>query len=242
MSAWLLPFTDTTCRLARVVISCLPALYPVLPKLPPSGAHPHHPALLFCHNTPSWTTIARPHLPAADLDYIEFLKLLEEGPEALPSASAQLEAQERAAAGAAGEAGAARVTPLMEYLMEKYSANPNMKLGSLKRRKAREERDAAAAVAASVVLEAGKVGVGIGVAGCISMRGMRCRKAGQRSMACSLMLSRMCIYNMVCSSIMAPLTAGRGIRERGKWSKIVIWRGQGSGEGLGLADEAGHGR
>lgn len=200
MSAWLRPCTDATCCLARV-ITCLPELYPVLPKLPPSGAQSHHPALLLCHNTPSRTTIAQPNQPAADPDYIEFLKLLEEGPEALPSASAQLEAQERAAAGATGEAGAARVTPLMEYLMEKYSANPNMKLGSLKRRKAREERDAAAAVAASVVLEAGKVGGWAGVGACSVVGGnevMRLRdevwgtwgvgNLGQRSTAACCLL------------------------------------------------------
>ncbi|GAX80008.1 hypothetical protein CEUSTIGMA_g7447.t1 [Chlamydomonas eustigma] len=67
-----------------------------------------------------------------DPDYIEFLKILEAGPEALPSASAQLEAQEKAAAAAGstpGSQGALVVTPLMEFIQQKYASNPALKLG-----------------------------------------------------------------------------------------------------------------
>jgi hypothetical protein len=69
--------------------------------------------------------------PRADPDYLDFCKALEEGIEALPSASAQLEAQERAA----GDGGGAErvVTPLMAYLSELYASRPGMKLGGLKK-------------------------------------------------------------------------------------------------------------
>ena len=59
--------------------------------------------------------------------------MLEQGPEALPSASAQREAQERAAASTAAAPGAPStssvvVTPLMEYIQQKYAAG-NGKIG-----------------------------------------------------------------------------------------------------------------
>lgn len=85
-------------------------------------------------------TDARDGTIVKDPDYLEFLKLLEEGPKALPSAAAQreaVEAQKRPAASATDEAEV--VTPLMQFLQEKYSANPNMKLGGLKAKKKRDD-------------------------------------------------------------------------------------------------------
>ena len=79
----------------------------------------------------------------ADPDYLEFLAMLEQGPEALPSASAQLEAQERAAAGASAASGGVSassvvVTPLMEYIQQKY-ASGSIKLGGARGKKKKEE-------------------------------------------------------------------------------------------------------
>jgi hypothetical protein len=79
-------------------------------------------------------TVLRSECALADPDYIEFFKMLEAGPEALPSATAQLEAQEKAAAAAGGSTtggsqGAVVVTPLMEFIQQKYASKPSMKLG-----------------------------------------------------------------------------------------------------------------
>mmetsp|Transcript_28264 Transcript_28264/g.62052 ORF Transcript_28264/g.62052 Transcript_28264/m.62052 type:complete len:310 (+) Transcript_28264:116-1045(+) len=64
-----------------------------------------------------------------DPDYMEFVRVLEEGHGALPSASAQLEAREAAEKANAGSSEVV-VTPLMEFLRHKYASNPGMKLGS----------------------------------------------------------------------------------------------------------------
>jgi hypothetical protein len=80
----------------------------------------------------------------ADPDYLEFLAMLEQGPEALPSAAAQLEAQERAAVSASAASGGSPsastvvVTPLMEYIQQKYSSG-NMKLGGARGKKKKDE-------------------------------------------------------------------------------------------------------
>ena len=72
-----------------------------------------------------------PHAPSADPDYQAFLKQLEEGPTALPSATAQLEQAESAARTSA--AGEPVVTSLMAFLREKYASKP-FKRGSKPRR------------------------------------------------------------------------------------------------------------
>jgi hypothetical protein len=72
-----------------------------------------------------------PTYATADPDYQAFQKQLEEGPAALPSATAQLEQAESAArASAAGEP---VVTSLMAFLREKYASKP-FKRGSKPRR------------------------------------------------------------------------------------------------------------
>jgi len=76
---------------------------------------------------------------ASDPDYVDFCKQLEEGPVSLPSASAQLEAQERKSGAVGGGGDSAPVTTaLMQYLQDRYSARPGLKLGALKKLK-REE-------------------------------------------------------------------------------------------------------
>ena len=84
-----------------------------------------------------------PPLTRADADYQAFLKLLEEGPEAMPSALAQLERKEAEASRApASEGSSSVVTPLMQYLQDKYSKNPGLRLGAFRnRRKGRNEND-----------------------------------------------------------------------------------------------------
>eukprot|EP00879_Flechtneria_rotunda_P005703 GHRR01006004.1.p1 GENE.GHRR01006004.1~~GHRR01006004.1.p1 ORF type:complete len:554 (+),score=244.95 GHRR01006004.1:250-1911(+) len=57
-----------------------------------------------------------------DPDYQTFVKALEEGPKSLPTAQAQLEAQE--AASAADEATGPVITPLMAFLQKKYESTP----------------------------------------------------------------------------------------------------------------------
>lgn len=69
----------------------------------------------------------------ADADYQAFLKQLEEGPELLPSAAIQREQQEKAAASRSPDdvaaASAIKVTPIMEYLRNKYLNNPGLRPG-----------------------------------------------------------------------------------------------------------------
>lgn len=63
---------------------------------------------------------------AADPDYQAFAKALEEGPKALPTAQAQLEAAEAARALSDGGAPAAQVTALVAFLQKKYERTPFM--------------------------------------------------------------------------------------------------------------------
>eukprot|EP00775_Hariotina_reticulata_P013820 gene13820-13941_t len=71
-----------------------------------------------------------------DADYQAFVKALEEGPRALPTAQAQLEAQEAARA---SEEPALVVTPLMAFLQKKYENAPlPSKRGSKSSRPRRE--------------------------------------------------------------------------------------------------------
>lgn len=69
----------------------------------------------------------------ADADYQAFFKQLEEGPELLPSAAIQREQQEKAAASRSPDdvaaASAIKVTPIMEYLRNKYLNNPGLRPG-----------------------------------------------------------------------------------------------------------------
>lgn len=60
-------------------------------------------------------------MTAADADYQAFVKVLEEGPKAVPTAQAQLEAQEAAHT---GEASGPVVTALMAFLQKKYESTP----------------------------------------------------------------------------------------------------------------------
>ncbi len=67
-----------------------------------------------------------------DPAYQAFLKRLEEGPQSLPSATAQLEAREAEGRAAAdgSEGKAVVVTPLMEYLRSKYAGGAPPRRGA----------------------------------------------------------------------------------------------------------------
>ncbi|WIA16220.1 hypothetical protein OEZ85_012932 [Tetradesmus obliquus] len=87
-----------------------------------------------------------------DPDYVAFVEALEQGPKALPTAQAQLEAQEAARG---GEAAAPVVTALMAFLQAKYEAVPftgrrtSRKEAARLRKEAAREAAAAAAAAAN---------------------------------------------------------------------------------------------
>lgn len=57
----------------------------------------------------------------ADSDFQAFIKALDEGPKAVPTAQAQLEAQQAARS---GEESGPVVTSLMAYLQKKYESTP----------------------------------------------------------------------------------------------------------------------
>lgn len=69
------------------------------------------------------------------------MKVLDEGPELLPSAAIQREQQEKAAAKDAPSTTGTktvRVTPLMEYLRNKYLNNPSLRPG----RRGKQQKEA----------------------------------------------------------------------------------------------------
>ncbi|WIA36414.1 hypothetical protein OEZ86_007725 [Tetradesmus obliquus] len=75
-----------------------------------------------------------------DPDYIAFVEALEQGPKALPTAQAQLEAQEAARG---GEAAAPVVTALMAFLQTKYEAVPFTGRRTSRKEAARLRKEAA---------------------------------------------------------------------------------------------------
>ncbi|KAJ9518903.1 hypothetical protein QJQ45_026259 [Haematococcus lacustris] len=75
-----------------------------------------------------------------DPDYQQFAQQLQDGPALLPSAAAQRESQERAAAMAGTPPDGPPTNALLEYLKAKYQSNPAMKLGGVRRR-ARPDQD-----------------------------------------------------------------------------------------------------